>query len=79
MVRGILIFVAFHILRIVTTVGELYILLDPNKDDEELKKGYGVPIWLDITCLLSELCAVINSSIVPLIYICPHLTITMKG
>ena len=79
MVRGILIFVAFHILRIVTTVGELYILLDPNKDDEELKNGYGVPIWLDITCLLSELCAVINSSIVPLIYICPHLTITMKG
>ena len=79
MVRGILIFVAFHILRIVTTVGELYILLDPNKDDEELKNGYGVPIWLDITCLLSELCAVINSSIVSLIYICPHLTITMKG
>ena len=79
MVRGILIFVAFHILRIVTTIGELYILLDPNKDDEELKKGYGVPIWLDITCVLSELCAVINSSIVPLIYICPHLTITMKG
>ena len=79
MVRGILLFVAFQALRITTTIGELYVLLDPNKDNEALKEGHGVPIWIDVTCLFSELCAVINSSIVPIIYVYPNLKITLKA
>ena len=67
--RAIFIFVAFNVCRIITTCGEFYILLDSNKDDDSIKQGNGVPLWVNIMALLSELCSVINSSLVPVIYL----------
>ena len=67
--RAIFFFVAFNVCRILTTCGEFYILLDSNKDDESIKRGNGVPLWVDIMALVSELCSVINSSLVPVIYL----------
>ena len=49
MTRGIIVFVVLHIFRIITTFGEFYVLFDPNKDDEAIKMGYGVPRWLEIS------------------------------
>ena len=68
MIRGILVFVVLHAFRITTTFGQLYIILDPNKDDEALKNGYGIPGWLELSGSLSELCMVINSSLDGFIY-----------
>ena len=67
--RAIFFFVAFNVFRIITTCGEFYVLFDSNKDDESIKRGNGVPLWVDIMALLSELCSVINSSLVPVIYL----------
>ena len=68
MIRGILVFVVLHAFRITTTFGQLYIILDPNKDDEALKNGYGIPGWLELSGSFSELCMVINSSLDGFIY-----------
>ena len=68
MTRGILVFVVLHIFRIITTFGEFYVLFDPNKDDEAIKMGYGVPRWLEISASISELCMVTNSFLDGIIY-----------
>ena len=68
MLRGILVFVVLHAFRIITTFGQLYVILDPNKDDEALKNGYGIPSWLELSGSLSELCMIINVSLDGFIY-----------
>ena len=55
-----------------------YVDYYPSKDDEALKEGHRAPIWIYVTCLFSEPCAVINSSIVPMIYVYPNLKIALK-
>ena len=68
MIRVILVFVVLHTFRIITTFGEFYVLLDPNKDDEAIQKGQGVPDWLGSCASLSEMCMVINSFLNGIIY-----------
>ena len=34
MIKGVLVFLALHVFRIITIFGELYIMLDQNKDDQ---------------------------------------------
>ena len=63
MTKEILIFLALHTFRMITTVEELYFLLGPNKDYEASKRGDGIPIWISLTASLSELGLVLNSSL----------------
>ena len=53
--------------------------LEPNKDDEALKNGYGIPGWLELSGSLSELCMVINSSLDGFIYMDEDLKTKSKG
>ena len=65
----IIAFIVLHLLRVITTLGELVILLNPNKDNRVIQSGAGVPLWLEITCSVSELLMVINSSLNVIIYL----------
>ena len=68
LVAIIVIFLTLHSLRIVTYIGELFILLKPYKDDSILQLGYGVPKWLHVVAPISDLCIVLNASVNILIY-----------
>ena len=72
LVTIILVFVACHAFRILIAVGELCILLDPNKDDAILQSGGGVPVWFDISLSLNNLLLVINASVNVVIYLKPN-------
>ena len=67
--RSIFVFIVFHSFRITTTLGELYIVLYSNKDDEAFKKGNGMPYWFESIASLSDLFMVINASLDGIIYI----------
>ena len=56
-------------MRIVTTLGECLILLNPNKDNSVIQMGYGVPVWLEILISVSELLMIINCSVNIIIYL----------
>ena len=75
----ILVFVAFHGFRILIAVGELCILLDPNKDDAILQGGGGVSIWFDISLSLNNLLLVINASVNVVIYLKPNSKEVLKS
>ena len=79
LVTIILVFVACHAFRILITVGELCILLDPNKDDAILQRGGGVPIWFDISLSLNNLLLVINASVNVIIYLKPNLKEVLRS
>ena len=79
LVAIILVFVAFHAFRILIAVGELCILLDPNKDDAILQGGGGVPIWFDISLSLNNLLLVINASVNVVIYLKPNSKEVLKS
>ena len=64
----IIIFVILHSLRILTSVGELYILTQPNRHEFVLELGYGVPMWLHAVVLIGELCTVMNACLNIIIY-----------
>ena len=64
----IIIFVILHSLRIVTSVGELYVLTRPNRHEFILELGYGVPMWLQAVVLIGELCTVMNACLNIIIY-----------
>ena len=64
----LIIFVILHSLRIVTSVGELYILTQPNRHEFVLELGYGVPMWLQAVVLIGELCTVMNACLNIIIY-----------
>ena len=72
LVAIIIAFIAFHAFRILISVAELCILLDPNKDDALLQGGGGVPIWFDISLSLNNLLLVINASVNVVIYLKPN-------
>ena len=54
LVSIIMAFLVLHVLRVITALGELVVLLNPNKDYHVLQRGYGVPAWLKITADLSD-------------------------
>ena len=69
MYKNMLVFVALHAFRITTNIGEAYILLGLNNDNESLKMGHGIPPWIGITAKLGELCMVLHSSFGAIIYL----------
>ena len=69
MYKNMLVFVALHAFRITTNIGEVYILLGLNNDNEALKMGHGIPAWIGITAKLGELCMVLHSSLGAIIYL----------
>ena len=69
LVSIVIAFMVLHMLRVITTLGELVILLNPNKNNYFLQLGYGIPAWLKITASVSELFMIIYSSVNVVIYI----------
>ena len=67
--RSILVFIVLHSFRMITTLGELYIVLFSNKDGEAFKKGNGMPYWFESIASLSDFFMVINASLDGIIYI----------
>ena len=72
LVAVILAFIGFHTFRVLVTVGEMYVLLDPDKENSILQNGGGVPVWLEISLYLSELLMVTNASVNVAIYLKPY-------
>ena len=68
-------FIGFHALRILTTIGEMYLLLDPNKENSIIQHGGGIPPWFDISLSLSQLLMVTNASVNVAIYLRPYIKI----
>ena len=68
-------FIAFHAFRVLTTIGEIYLLLDPNKENSIIQHGGGIPPWFDISLSLSQLLMVTNASVNVAIYLRPYITI----
>ena len=64
----IIVFITLHSLRIVTSVGEFYVLTRKNKDVLALKLGLGVPMWLQALAPISELCTVVNACLNIVVY-----------
>ena len=72
LVAIIIVFIAFHAFRIVMTISELCILLDPRKENGTLQGGGGVPIWFSILISLNNILMVINASVNVVIYLKPN-------
>ena len=64
----IIVFITLHSLRVVTSVGEFYVITRKNKDELALKFGFGVPMWLQFLAPISELCTVVNACLNIVIY-----------
>ena len=63
-----IIFILLHSPRVVSTVGEFYVLTMLNKNVVELELGFGVPMWLELLSPIADLCSVINSCLNVVIY-----------
>ena len=72
LVAVILTFIGFHTFRVLVTVGEIYVLLDPDKENIVLQNGGGVPVWLEISLSMSELFMVTNATVNVAIYLKPY-------
>ena len=72
LVAVILTFIGFHTFRVLVTVGEMYVLLDPDKENIVLQNGGGVPVWLEISLSMSELFMVTNATVNVAIYLKPY-------
>ena len=73
LVGVILAFIGFHAFRVFTTLGEMYLLLDPNKENSTIQHGGGIPPWFDISISLSQLLMVTNASVNVAIYLRPYM------
>ena len=72
LVAIIIVFIAFHAFRILMTISELCILLDPRKENGTLQGGGGVPIWFSISISLNNILMVVNASVNVVIYLKPN-------
>ena len=65
-------FLFLHSLRLIITLGEFSMLLTSNINNEKwcLKRGYGIPFWLEIALSVNKLLKVLHSSLNVLIYLC---------
>jgi hypothetical protein len=68
----ILAFFVLHFLRIISYVGEFVLLFLSNKNSYCLQLGFGIPKWLQVIAILSNLCTVIGASINTIIYNCAN-------
>ena len=68
-------FIVFHAFRVLTTIGEMYLLLDPKKEDSIIQHGGGIPPWFDISISLGQLLMVTNASVNVAIYLRPYINI----
>ena len=62
-------FMALHAFRIFWILGELYLFLNTDNDNDTIRTGYVVPKWQHAFASLSEFLTVINSSINVIIYL----------
>ena len=65
----IMVFITLHSFRIVWILGEMYLLLAPDKVHAAIEKKYGIPAWHYVTASLSEFFIVINASVNVIIYL----------
>ena len=66
----IIAFITLHSFRIIWVFGEVYLLLNPNKNDSVSQPVATLPSWCYIIASLSELFMVINSTVNVIIYFC---------
>ena len=59
----IIIFILMHSPRVISSVGEFYVVSKINKND-----NFGLPIWLQFVAPISELCTVLNSCMNIIVY-----------
>ena len=64
-------FLLLHALRLIITLGEFTMLLTSNINNEKwcLKRGYGIPLWLEIALSANKLLKVLHSSLNVVIYL----------
>ena len=63
-------FIILHFLRFLTSIGDFIILWNKNNvSNYDLQHDRGIPTWLEIVTILSNLCMVINASVNFLIYL----------
>ena len=66
----IVVFILLHLLRFFTSIGDFIVLWRKNNiSNYDLQHDRGIPTWLEIVTILSNLCMVINASVNYLIYI----------
>ena len=66
----IVVFILLHLLRFFTSIGDFIVLWSKNNTSNyDLQHDIGIPTWLEIITILSNLCMVINASVNYLIYI----------
>ena len=66
----IVVFILLHLLRFFTSIGDFIVLWSKNDiSNYDLQHDRGIPTWLEIVTILSNLCMVINASVNYLIYI----------
>ena len=64
-------FIGFHTLRVLTTIAEIYLVLNQNEENG-IFLGGGLPEWFDISISMSELLVVTNASVNVVIYLMPY-------
>ena len=64
----IFVLITLHSLRIIISIGELYVATMSNKNEVSLELSYGVPMWLQIVAPVSELCTILNACVNTIIY-----------
>ena len=70
-------FILLHVLRFFLSVGEFTFLVTKNKlSNYDLQHDHGIPAWLKVLSILSNLCMVINASVNYLIYLYLNVTLT---
>ena len=63
-----IVFILLNSLRILAHIGEFLFVFMSNKNDLAIEFGYGVPLWLQVTAPLGELCTVLSATINIIIY-----------
>ena len=71
LVAVIIAFIGFHTLRVLTTIAEIYLVLNQNEENG-IFLGGGLPEWFDISISMSELLVVTNASVNVVIYLMPY-------
>ena len=64
----IIVFLVLQSPRIVGSVGEYYVLTEPNRNEKALEFGIGIPMWLQILGPINELCTALNACLNIIIY-----------
>ena len=75
LVSVIIAFIGCHTLRVLTTVAELYLILDQNEESSVFLSDGGIPKWFEISISLSEFFMVSNASVNVMIYLKPYIDI----